>query len=261
VLLARPEQKKSAHPIPEKLAYFLEGRPVGMAFTKIEAHVAGCPQCFADLQAIREQLQPGPMQEERPPEWVVARAVREFHPPEVGLNLGTLVVRWFDKIGPWLRLIPPPESNLLSPSVFELGISGATYSALPSVLSKMSIRALHLARSFEPAEPPRGEVFDMAHNVEPEPDEVEPITFTMGHLNVQITPQGHTRDHVTLTVVVTRTSDNTPVPAVQLSLEGEEETLETATTGDNGVAEFPLPQGQVTLVFQSPVRAELKISF
>jgi len=39
-LLAHPEQKQSAHPSSEELAYFLEGRSVGMAFTKVEAHVA-----------------------------------------------------------------------------------------------------------------------------------------------------------------------------------------------------------------------------
>ena len=77
-LLAHPEQKQSAHPSSEELAYFLEGRPVGMAVTKVEAHVAGCPQCFADLQAIRERLQPGSLQEERPPEWVGRDAGREM---------------------------------------------------------------------------------------------------------------------------------------------------------------------------------------
>jgi len=37
-----PRTKQSAHPSSEELAYFLEGRSVGMAFTKVEAHVAGC---------------------------------------------------------------------------------------------------------------------------------------------------------------------------------------------------------------------------
>jgi hypothetical protein len=260
-LLARPEQKKSAHPIPEELAYFLEGRPVGMAFTKIEAHVAGCPQCFADLQAIRDQLQPGSLQEERAPEWVVARAVREFHPPEARLNLGTLLVHWFDKLGPWLRLLPPQASHLVPPPAVEWGVGQADYSARPSVSSSMSTRARRLARSFEPAEPSGGEVFDVAHDAELTPHETEPITFTVGHLNVQIIPGGHARDRVTLTVAVTRTTDNTPVPAVQLSLEGDEGARATATTGDNGIAEVLLPQGQATLAFLSPVRAELKISF
>jgi len=92
-------------------------------------------------------------------------------------------------------------------------------------------------------------------------EEAEPVDVTIGQLNVRVTPQGRTRDQVKLTIAVTRSADNAPVPGVQLSLEGDEGPLATATTGDNGVTEFPLPQGQATLVFQSPVRAELQISF
>ena len=125
----------------------------------------------------------------------------------------------------------------------------------------MSIRAQRLARSVEPAKPPQGAVFDVSREAKPVPDEVEPITFTIGHLHVQMIPRGHTRDQVTLTLAVTRTSDNTPVPAVQLSLQSDQGALATAATGENGIAEFQLPQGQATLAFITPVRAVLKISF
>lgn len=120
VLLARPEQKKSAHPSAEDLAYFLEGGPMGVALTKLEAHVAGCPQCYADLTAIREQVPPRSGQENTPPDWVVVRAAREFHPPRTPLNLGTLVVEWLRRFGLSLQLIPPArEARSFGDVVFD----------------------------------------------------------------------------------------------------------------------------------------------
>ncbi len=266
VLLARPEQKKSAHPGAEDLACFLEGGPIGMALTKLEAHVAGCPQCFADLDAIREQLRPGSSQEEGLPEWVIARAARNFHPPETRLNLGTLVVQWLGRIGPLIRLIPPSGQRVLgileSPSAMmleALSEESGPEAAFSSVLSKVSFRASRIDRSFEPAVSNRA--VEIVEAYEEGPKEVEPVDFTISHLKVRITPQGRTRDRVTLTVVVTRSVDNAPVSGVQLSLEIPQQPAAIATTGSEGKAEFPLPQGQVTLVFQSPVRAELQISF
>ena len=259
ILLARPEQKRSDHPAAEDLAAYLEGQPGGMNLTKLEAHVAGCPQCFADLTAIREQLQPVSTPEEAPPEWVVARAARAFQPPETRLNLGILLVHWLNRLGPFLRLIPPPEPNLAQGPASALGSSGVAFLAFPSVLFKMSARAYRIERSFEPAESHRVEESEEAR--EESSKAVEPVDVTIGHFKVRITPQGRTRDQVTLTIVVTRSVDNAPAPGVQLSLEADQRTLATTTTGDNGVAEFPLPQGQATLVFQSPVRAELQISF
>jgi len=266
ILLARPEQKRSDHPAAEDLAAYLEGQPGGMNLTKLEAHVAGCPQCFADLTAIREQFQPVPTPDDAPPEWVVVRAARAFHPPETRLNLGILLVHWLNRVGPFLRLIPPsgqraslmleaPPATMPEAPLEESGQE----LAFPSVLFKMSARAYRIERSFEPAESHRVEESEEAR--EESSKEVEPVDVTIGHLKVRITPQGRTRDQVTLTIVVTRSVDNAPAPGVQLSLEADQRTLATTTTGDNGVAEFPLPQGQATLVFQSPVRAELQISF
>jgi hypothetical protein len=267
VLLARPEQKKSPHPTPEDLAYYLEGRPPGMALTEIETHVAGCPQCFADLTAIREQFQPVSTPEEGPPEWVVVRAARDFQPPETRLNLGTLVVEWLNRIGPLLRLIPPSgqrvlgELGFVSDMVFEEqseeGVRGLV--AIPSPLSKMSFRADRIGRNFVRAEAHGEEEFEEAY--EEVPEEVEPVDITIGHLKVRIIPQSRTQQQMALALTVTRSADNTPVSGVQLSLETPQQPTANATTSNEGKAEFPLPQGQAKLVFQSPVRAELQISF
>jgi len=279
VLLAQPEQKKSAHPSAEDLAYFLEGKPISMALTKLETHVAGCPQCFADLTAIREQFQPVATPEEAPPDWVVVRAARDFHPPETRLTLGTLLVQWLDRVGPLLRLIPPSGQGALgihvipppgqrapgiiaSPTAMMLDVSSEESEpgvAFPSALARMSDRAQSMKRIYEPAGSHGAEGLGQVR--EEGSEEAEPVDVTIGQLNVRVTPQGRTRDQVKLTIAVTRSADNAPVPGVQLSLEGDEGPLATATTGDNGVTEFPLPQGQATLVFQSPVRAELQISF
>jgi len=67
VLLSRPETHTSPHLQPEELAAYASETLSDREARQLAAHLAACPQCFADLQAIREQLQPGPMQEERPP--------------------------------------------------------------------------------------------------------------------------------------------------------------------------------------------------
>jgi len=265
VLLARPEEKNSAHPNPEELAYFLEGRPVGMTFTKIEAHVAGCPQCFADLQAIREQLQPGPLQEERPPEWVVARAVGSFQPPQPPLSLGTLVVEWVRRFGLSLQLIP---------AVGGTGdFSGAAYRSLsvdflagrrqppPSALEReRSYDDLDLSMlAEERSEPSKMRVERVSRSMPPE-RESEPVEVAVGELCVRITVRGRDRDQVHMIIGITRREDNAPVSGIQLAMETEAGSPVSATTDTSGGATLSLMQGEGTLTFLSPVRAELKIS-
>jgi hypothetical protein len=265
VLLAQPEKQKSAHPSAEDLAAYLEGNQGGMPVTRLEAHVAGCPECFVSLTAIRDQFRPASTSEEVPPDWVVVRAARDFHPPETRLNLGTLFVHWLDRIGPLLRLIPPSGQRALGILESRLAMMDVSSeesrpeTALPSVLAKMSVRAYSIAQRCEPTESHGAEEFDEVRDEGPE--EVGPIDFTIGYLNVRLTPQGRTRDQMGLALTVTRTSDNAPVPGVQLSLEGDEGPHASTTTGDDGIAKFSLPQGQARLVFLSPVSAELQISF
>ncbi len=252
VLLTRPESTPSSHPDPEDLAAYAEDPLLGGDIRSLEAHVAGCPQCFADLQAIREQLQPEPAQEEGLPEWVVAKAVRDFRRPEARLKLGTLLVQWFSKIGPWIQLIPPPEPRQVS----EMRLLDAFESRprLSDMIMRRQAEPLYEMASIEvPASEPQKEA--------EEPPEGEPVDIPIGYLNARVTPRGQSPGEVTLIVVVTRTSDSAPEAGAQLSLKGDEGTLSTATTDKNGVAEFPLPRGRATLIFQSPVLAELQISF
>jgi len=265
-LLARPEQKKSAHPSSEELAYFLEGRPVGMTVTKVEAHVAGCPQCFADLQAIREQFQPGPLQEERPPEWVVARAVGSFQPPQTPLSLGTLVVEWVRRFGLSLQLIP---------SAGEAGaFSGAAHRSLsvdflagrrqppPSALE--GVRAYDDRDTSivpdEPSGPPKTYALRDSRSMPPV-RESESVEVTVGELCVRITVRGRDRGQVHMIIGITRRENNAPVSGIQLAMETETGSPVSATTDTSGAATFSLTQGEGTLTFLSPVRAELKISF
>jgi hypothetical protein len=255
VLLARPEPKTSDHPSAEDLANYLENRSGAMPLTKLEAHVAGCPLCFAGLSAIREYLQPGASQGETPPDWIVARAARNFHPPQAFLDLGTLLVRWLNRIGPSLRLISPSERG---PSLDPAFVIGAEPAIGAFEFPHRALFSIGISDELDNEEPVVGECPPMAAGKR---SPVEPVSVTIGHLKVRITPQGRTREHVSLTVSVTRSTDNAPVSGVQFSLVGDEGSLAAVTSGDNGVAEFPLPQGQAKLVFQSPVRAELQISF
>lgn len=270
VLLTQPEKRQSAHPSAEELAAYLERIQGGIAFTKLEAHVAGCPQCFADLTTIREQFQPVSTSEKVPPDWVVVRAAQDFHPPEARLNLGTLFVQWLNRVGPLLRLIPPSGQdalrafNLQAFTVLESSMEGEQGLVSPSIISKMSDRAHRIRRSFEPAVSDREGVGELAYDElarEEKPEKVEPVLLTIGQFNVRVSPHGPTQDQVRLTISVARSVDSTPVSGVQLSLEGDEGPLATAVTGDNGITELQLPQGQARLVFQAPVRAELDISF
>jgi hypothetical protein len=265
-LLARPEQKKSAHPSSEELAYFLEGRPVGMAFTKVEAHVAGCPQCFADLQAIREQFQPRPMQEERPPEWVVARAVGSFRPPQTPLSLGTLVVEWVRRFGLSLRLIPAArEAGAFAGAVFQLRDVGSLPSpskaAPPAVGRERSYDDLDLSIAPEERSDLSGIRAGQASDSIPPVREPEPVEVTVGDLCVRITVRGRAQDQVHMLIVITRREDNAPVAGIALAMATETGPPVSATTDTSGGATFSLTQGEGTLTFLSPIRAELKISF
>ena len=265
-LLASPEKKKSAHPSSEELAYFLEGRPVGMAFTKVEAHVARCPQCFADLQAIREQLQPGPLQEERPPEWVVARAVGSFQPPQTPFSLGTLVVERVRRFGLSLQLIPAAgEAGAFSGAAYRslsVDFLASPRNAAPTALERVRLHDdLDLSKvPEERSEPSKIRSLRDSRSIPPE-QEPEPVEVTVGDLCARITVRGRARDQVHMIIGITRRQDNSPVAGVQLSMETEAGPPVAATTDASGGALFSLTQGQGVLTFLFPVRAELKISF
>jgi hypothetical protein len=212
-------------------------------------------------------MQPGIAAGDAPPDWVVAAAARQFKPPGTPLNLGTLIVDWLRGVGLSLELIPSVrESFSLDDVAFDLR---AVAFSPPRAASKPTSRAakmvfqeaLYLPRSpgeeGELAEIPAEEPED---SVIPE-DEPEPVEVTVGDLLARITVRGRARDQVKMTILITRHQDNTPVAGVHLALEANQETLAEATTNAAGVAEFPLPQGQAALVFQSPVQAELQISF
>jgi hypothetical protein len=139
----------------------------------------------------------------------------------------------------------------------EEGVHGRA--AIPTPLSKMSSRADRMRGSFQRAEASNAGDFEAVR--EEGSPAVEPVILTIGQLNVRVTPHSPTQDQVRLIIAVTRSADNTAASGVQLSLEGDEGPLASATTDNNGVAELPLPQGSTKLVFQAPVRAELRISF
>jgi hypothetical protein len=64
-----------------------------------------------------------------------------------------------------------------------------------------------------------------------------------------------------MAVTVNRREDNAPVAGVQLAIETETGPPVSATTDTSGEATLSLTQGEGTLIFLTPIRAELKISF
>jgi hypothetical protein len=91
--------------------------------------------------------------------------------------------------------------------------------------------------------------------------ESEPVAVELQDLRVTIRALGRAPERVRMAVGIIRQQDKAPVSGAQLVLKTEGAPDVTATTDAAGTAEFPLPQGQATLVFQSPVRAELQISY
>ena len=269
VLLSRTESERSPHPGPEALAAYAEAMLTSRSVRELEAHVAACPQCFADLDGIRTHLRPEAGTEDAPPEWRIAAAARRFVPPRSPLNLGTLIVEWLHRIGLSLDLIPPTEEGLPSQNVAFDSIVADLAPALPRVeiFSPRSRRLFtnYLAQSVPPTseeEPEATEIpTGMAEGSAPAEEESIPVEVTVGDLLGRITIRSRGRAHVMLLIAVTRQQDNTPVPGVRLSLEADEGTRAEATTDAAGMAEFLLPQGRATLAFLSPLRAELTITF
>jgi hypothetical protein len=91
--------------------------------------------------------------------------------------------------------------------------------------------------------------------------ESEPIEVTVGDLCARITARGRAGDQIHMIIGITRREDNAPVAGAQLSMETETGPPVSATTDTSGGTTLSLTQGEGTLTFLSPVRAELKISF
>lgn len=264
VLLARSESVRSPHPKPEELAAYAEETLPSRDFRKLEAHVVACPQCFADLDAIRAQLRTVTVAGEAPPDWVVAAAARRFHPPRTPLRLGSLVVEWLRQLGPSLQLNPAVREPL---AFFDAGSIGRE--GVPSGPS--FLRRANVSPAASVAIPPRPSPEEDLETAEaalgaamrpvPPEQESEPVEVRIGDLLGRITVRGRAPDQVKMIIIVTRHQDGTPVPGVQLALEVDQERLAAASTDAAGAAEFPLPQGGATLSFLSPVHAELTIIF
>jgi hypothetical protein len=254
VLLSRPESQPAAHPKPEELAAYVEETLPRRDTRILVAHVAACPRCFADLEAIRAQRQPAPAAEDAPPDWVVAAAARSFQPPQSPLDLGKVVVEWLRRLGLALEYYPPTAEagpRTLPMIAMMDSLSNATAGMAMDVCFEDVLCRTELS-----GVPPD-------HTVPPEPVEQEagPVEVTVGDLRVRLAARGRSRDSVKLTIIITGQQNSTPVPGVRLALETDEETLRPTMTDAAGTAEFPLPPGPTTLTFLSPVHAELKILF
>jgi len=262
VLLSSPERRASPHPDPEELAAYAEEALPSQGIRPLVAHLAACPQCFADLEAIRAHLQPAGAIEEAAPAAVVAEAARSFQPPRPPIDLGRVVVAWLRRLGFSLEYLPP------TPAVHsrQIGESIAIYDTLPAPASEAPSPAAgrpaasYLERAGEDVAFSRIDAVGNLGEKAPE-GEASPVELPAGDLLVRLTARGRTHDDLRLTLFITRQSDGAPVADVHLTLETEEETLGPIATDAAGIAEFPVPPGQATLVFQSPIRAELKISF
>jgi len=277
VLLSTPERHPSPHPDPEELAAYAEEALPSQDTRSLVEHLTACPECFADLEAIRAQLRPAEATSDVPPDWVVAAAVRSFQPAQPFIDLGRVVVAWLQRLGLSLEYLPPSVEAAsqraldLDGNVSELGAKKPAMRPRAAVIGFMRV-----PEKLASATPSIGEAgtrasieccevagAPAASDMPPEPPEQEasPVEVPVGNFQVRLTARGRTHDNLRLTLFITRQSDGAPVADVHLTLETEEETLGPIATDAAGIAEFPVPPGQATLVFQSPIRAELKISF
>ena len=333
VLLSRPEAQTSPHPQPEELAAYASETLSDRDARRLAAHLAACPQCFADLEAVQTHMRPAATPAESAPDWLVAAAVRRFEPPTTPLKLGSLIVEWLRGVALSLELLPseggpdilgedseryparPAESaqwlpRIAQPSARREAIADASRpelrsmergaADLESLLDELmrlredlptqqadELRNI-LAASPDLAEVLGGQTAELQARLrvalrslrdtsaaldalaararelrarESTTVESEPVTVNVADLRITIRVRGRAPAQVKMAVTVNRRQDDTSVPGVRLVLKTEGKPDVTATADASGAAEFPLPQGQATLVFVSPVRAELKISF
>ena len=264
VLLSPPEAQASPHPDPEELAAYAEEALPTRDTRRLVAHLAACPHCFADLEAIRLQLRPGATTEDAPPAALVVAAVQNFQPVRPFMDLGRVVVTWLRRLGLALEYEPPYPSDAEDlPRISESRQMGDGSELLGRRLGQEdwappsfeSTGRVAYNRDIPPdASAPAGPA-------EPPEQEATPVEVPVRDLQVRLTARGRTRDDLRLTLLITHQSDGAPVTDVRLTLETDEETIGPITTDAAGVAEFPLPPGQATLAFESPIRAQLKISF
>lgn len=265
VLLGRPESEPSSHPGPEALAAYAEATPPSRDVRGLEAHLAACPQCFADLDAIRAYLRPVASAEDAPPEWLIEAVARRFEPPPSPLNLGTLVVEWLHRFGLSLEFIPQSSGGLfVAEAAFD---SEASALRLPPIACPApASRMIPYDRNSLPRNPlerqgPPGQVPEPSRSAVAPSDVSAQAEIAAGDLLARITVRGRARDQLKLLVAVTRQEDDTPVAGVHLALNADGGTIAEVSTDTAGAAEFPLPQGRATLRFLSPIHAELTISF
>jgi hypothetical protein len=333
VLLARPEQRRSAHPKPEALAAYLEGQPASTNLPMLEAHVAGCVQCFADLRAIQTHMRPAVTPTESAPDWLITAATRQFEPPTAPLKLGSLIVEWLRGVGFSLELsligegpslsgedlacysFPAADSVQWMPRIAQASarmerIADASWPGLRSMergavdlqslldelmrlredlpaqqadelrnilaaspdllevlgeqTAELQARLRVALRSLRDASAALDALVARAKELrarESTTVESEPVMVNVADLRITIRVRGRAPAQVKMAVTVNRRQDDTSVPGVRLVLKTEGKADVTATADASGAAEIPLPQGQATLVFESPVHAELKISF
>ncbi len=245
ILLARPESTATPHPDPEELAAYLDGRLSRRRLGRVEGHLAACAQCFADLEGIGSQVSGLTPAEETPPAWVVERAIRSLRPP-TPLNLGTLIVEWLDRLR--LRLVPPIEqTRLAGPQyLFDLPRTAPSFLARSSMMSAAEEVGGGRPEVSAPSPAP-------SQRLAPTPVIVHAGLLTL-RIAVEERPTG-----ITLTLHLTSTTDGSPVPGVELTLQREGASSEVATTDPGGLTELSLAEGRSTLSIRHPVQATLVI--
>jgi hypothetical protein len=322
VLLTQPASDRTLlHPEPEELTEYASETAPGRDYRRLEAHVAGCPPCFADLKAAiwaptRSRLE----MEEAPPDRFVAAAVERFQPPRTSLKIGGLAV-WLCEAGLSLRFTP--RDSALAPLADLAGPFATAQARPPSPRKEMMSRAhrgagasqrerrttekrrlevdarlgklMRLSERLQAQVGEFGELLKDSPEVLPAqerlqyelktvhelfvqlhaaversrekredtstPSEPQPVTVAVADLLATIRVSGRIADQVRLAVAVARSQDNAPLPGALLALAAEGRPPMSATTNASGLVEFPLPQGRATLSFQSPVRADLTITF
>ena len=333
VLLSRPEAQTSPHPQPEELAAYASETLSDRDARRLAAHLAACPQCFADLEAVQTHMRPAATPAESAPDWLVAAATRHFEPPRTPLNLGSLIVEWLRGVGLSLELLPsgggpdilgedseryparPADSAQWLPRVAQASARRASIAdgfvpelrsmergavdlqslldelmrlredlpaqqadelrnilaASPKLLeilgeqtAELQARLRVTLRSLRDASATLDALVARARELrarESTTVESEPVMVSVADLRITIRVRGRAPAQVKMAVTVNRREDNAPVAGVQLAIETETGPPVSATTDTSGEATLSLTQGEGTLIFLTPIRAELKISF
>ena len=246
LLLVRPEAIATSHLDPEDMAAFFDGTLSHSRIREVEGHLAGCPECFADLHGLH-RLDGASEAVEAPPAWI-AVAIDGFRPVQ-SISLGRLVVKLVDQLGFRLNLLPWPSPD--RPGVTQDAASDSYGPVDFGFVSALAVSAPTPKYSWGADTATRS------------------VEVPVGTLTLQINAVERSMGPM-LEIWVRQLPEKYPASGVELTLQPaqlemrfqpDQVAAHSATTGSDGRVEFVLPPGASTLIVRGPVHAELTIEF